>query len=460
MPIHAVPKPGSDDLRLVTDQSAGPFSLNSMVNKDEILGYPLDNMHHLGEMLLQLRQKLGPDRKLTIFKSDIAEAYRLMPVHPYWQIKQVNTIDGMRHIDRNNAFGGTASGAIFVAFNSLVTWLAKNSFGIQHIAAYCDDSFGVQAADDVVFYLPYQRHLPRNQTVLLDLWTRLGIPFKEKKQTFGSPLTVIGIDVDANQMTLSLPPNARQKLLEELARWSARSCPEFPGSYRLKKWQALAGWINWSFNVYPLLRPCLNNLYAKISGKTKHNQKIWVNNAVRDNLAWAAEHIRKSSGIHLIRSLDWDPAFANAIIFCDACMDGMAFWYPNIKTGYYSPVPLESPKDVIYYYEALCVACAIKHASKILPFGAKLVVFTDNSNTVDMFNTLRCPPSYNFILRFTIDILIESDLSLRVIHVPGKENEVADSLSRQNFALCLSIVPEIKISSFEPPQLPLGAEKK
>ena len=57
MPIHAVPKPGSSDLRLVTDQSAGPFSLNSMVQRDEILGYPLDNMHHLSEMLLDLRNK-------------------------------------------------------------------------------------------------------------------------------------------------------------------------------------------------------------------------------------------------------------------------------------------------------------------------------------------------------------------------------------------------------------------
>jgi hypothetical protein len=92
MPIHAVPKPGSSDLRLVTDQSAGPFSLNSMIERDEILGYPLDNMHHLGKMLLDLRKEVGPDRQLTIFKSDIAEAYRLMPVHPCWQIKQINTI--------------------------------------------------------------------------------------------------------------------------------------------------------------------------------------------------------------------------------------------------------------------------------------------------------------------------------------------------------------------------------
>ena len=34
MPIYAVPKPGSTDLRLVNNHSAGPYSLNSMINSD------------------------------------------------------------------------------------------------------------------------------------------------------------------------------------------------------------------------------------------------------------------------------------------------------------------------------------------------------------------------------------------------------------------------------------------
>ena len=44
MPIHAVPKPHSTDMRMVTDQSAGSFSLNSMILCSDIMGFPLDNM--------------------------------------------------------------------------------------------------------------------------------------------------------------------------------------------------------------------------------------------------------------------------------------------------------------------------------------------------------------------------------------------------------------------------------
>ena len=54
MLVHVVPKPHSSDLCLVTNQSAGDYSLNSMIHHDDITEYPLDNMTHLGEMLLVL----------------------------------------------------------------------------------------------------------------------------------------------------------------------------------------------------------------------------------------------------------------------------------------------------------------------------------------------------------------------------------------------------------------------
>jgi len=124
MPIFAIPKPHSTDLRMVTHQSAGTQSLNSMIPRDDIVGYPLDNLRHLGEFLLSMHRH-NPDAPRILFKSDVAEAYRLLPVHPYWQIKQVNRIDGLLHVDRNSAFGGRASGCNWISFMSLVSWIAK-----------------------------------------------------------------------------------------------------------------------------------------------------------------------------------------------------------------------------------------------------------------------------------------------------------------------------------------------
>ncbi|KAG2113133.1 uncharacterized protein F5147DRAFT_770991 [Suillus discolor] len=88
MLVHAVPKPGTSKFHLVTDHSAGLYALNSMISRDDIAGVTLDNVHHLGNGLRHYcRSHLGGD--LQLWKADVSEAYRHMPMHLLWQIKQV-----------------------------------------------------------------------------------------------------------------------------------------------------------------------------------------------------------------------------------------------------------------------------------------------------------------------------------------------------------------------------------
>ena len=76
--------------------------------------------------------------------------------------------------------------------------------------------------DNVKYYEPYGRLLPKHQKCLLDLWSSLGIPHKEKKQVHGSPLIIIGIDVDPNTtFPARHVDSSKQKLTDELALWSA-----------------------------------------------------------------------------------------------------------------------------------------------------------------------------------------------------------------------------------------------
>jgi len=58
-----------------------------MINRGDIKGFPLDDMRHLGAGLL-VHHKTNPSQCLVVFKSDIAEVYQLLPMHPLWQIKQ------------------------------------------------------------------------------------------------------------------------------------------------------------------------------------------------------------------------------------------------------------------------------------------------------------------------------------------------------------------------------------
>jgi hypothetical protein len=299
-----------------------------------------------------------------MWKSDIAEAYRLIPLHPHWQLKQVNTIDGLRYIDRTNPFGNSGAPAIFIAFNSLVAWIAKNKRGIRNLATYIDDSSGFDFEDDLLPYLPYQTSFPRHQTLLLELWDELSIPHKRKKQIFGSVIPVIGIDVDPNEMTLTLSPERRSDICDALYAWAIKPINGTKANYQLKHWQQMAGWLNWAFNVFPLLRPCLNNFYHKMSGTHNPTRRIWVNNAIRDDFTWAARHIESSSGVHIFRSSDWEPMSADFTLYCDACPEGLGFWYPSTCLGFYAPTPKDSQISVIFYFEALCVFCALKDVAQ------------------------------------------------------------------------------------------------
>ena len=463
MPIHAVPKPHSTDLRLVTNHSAGNFSLNSMIKREDICGFPLDNMTHLGEMLLKKRKEF-PDEELMLFKSDISDAYRHLPMHPLWQVKQINTIQGQRHVDRRNCFGGKGSGSLFVAFNSLVTWVGKNVCRVTDLGTYSDDSFGVDLARNVTFYKPYCRFMPTNQVKLLTLWDRLGIPHKEKKQLFGTNLTIIGIEVDANNLTLTLPEQNKLELiatLEDFARM-----PEKSGvRHSLREFQHLAGWFNWALNVYPLLKPALSNVYAKMghSKPDKPLTKLYVNNSIRSDLLWAVNHIKRLPGTRVLQSLDWDPDNADLVAYCDASLDGLGYWFPGLSAGFWSVIPDDHPKDTIFYFEALSVLSAILHSTS---FGfpiTKLTVYTDNLNTVQIFNSFSALPTYNEILKTTVDHLlsdINNPIQLRVIHVPGHSNTVADALSRGELHTAVDAVPGIVIDLFTPPRIrrELGAD--
>ena len=111
MPLWVVPKPHSNKLRMVVDQSAEPFSQNSLIPADAG-SIHLDNLHDLGTILRRVHSQ-HPFSRLTLWKSDVSRAYRLAPVHPLWQIRQIVSFGGNRHVDRCNNFGNRAGGHIW-----------------------------------------------------------------------------------------------------------------------------------------------------------------------------------------------------------------------------------------------------------------------------------------------------------------------------------------------------------
>ncbi|KJA17149.1 hypothetical protein HYPSUDRAFT_146829 [Hypholoma sublateritium FD-334 SS-4] len=140
----------------------------------------------------------------------------------------------------------------------------------------------------------------------------------------------------------------------------------------------------------------------------------------------------------------------------------MGFWDVERNLGFYAPAssfPNALP-NLIFHFKALCVLSALHHICQKSSSKHRIIIHTNSSNMFDIFNSLRCQPTYNHILKSAVNLLISGAHNHRVLHIPGIQNCIADTLSRFDFARAESISHSIKIQSFQPPQVMMGPAKK
>ena len=120
--------------------------------------------------------------------------------------------------------------------------------------------------------------------------------------------------------------------------------------------------------------------------------------------------------------------------------------------------PPAPPKfdDVIFWFEAVTVLSALDWAASLTRPPSRLAIFTDNLNTVQVFESLRSGGGYEELLLRACGILIRSGIDLRVWHVPGERNVMADALSRGLRHVVRLYDPHVVFFDFIPPQATLG----
>jgi hypothetical protein len=220
----------------------------------------------------------------------------------------------------------------------------------------------------------------------------------------------------------------------------------------LKCFQQIAGWVNWSLNVFPLPKPALSNVYEKTSGKDNPHAGIFVNQAIICDLLWFLDHLSCSSGILLIETHVWEPKNANLVAYCNPSLEGLGFHFPALSIGCQSSLLTHGPTGNILYLKALCIYWAIKYAES-QGFQGKLLVFTDSNNSYNIFNTLCVKPLYNEIVKATVDILLHTKIQLWVTWIDGKTNVVADALSCWRNEVVFNMCPDLCIDPFPTPNI-------
>jgi hypothetical protein len=346
-----------------------------------------------------------------------------------------------------------------MAFMGLVTWIAIYIRGIAHLKDYVNNAFSFELQSNRLFYPPYRCSFPTKQTRLLQLWDELGIPHDKEKQEFGSTLRIIGFVVDPNAMTVTMDSDQRKELVELIRVFAVA------GKKRtLKEFQKIAGHVNWALNVFSHLKPGLLAVYAKTAGKDRDLATIRVSAPVVHELNWIAQRFEFSSGVHFLKTVEWDPRSADSdalSVFTDASALGLAFFVPASKLAFQCPCPPDILSEHIFFSEALAVCSVFHYVKSAADINTKrLVIYSDNMNTVDIFNSLRAIAPYNQLLISAIDIVLDHDLDFRVLHIRGVDNPIADAISRFKNDLAVSLCPGLVIRNFEPPRDALGVRRK
>jgi hypothetical protein len=117
---------------------------------------------------------------------------------------------------------------------------------------------------------------------------------------------------------------------------------------------------------------------------------------MRRELLWFIDYVKRSTD--MLKSVEWSPydKMATTLIgYSEVSGVGMGIWFPGEHAGFQCPLSSDGPKDLIFFYEALAICSAFHLGTKYA--CDHIAIYSDNTNAVDMFSSLRAKRVYNSI---------------------------------------------------------------
>ncbi|GAA5909683.1 hypothetical protein JCM5296_006730 [Sporobolomyces johnsonii] len=446
-PQFAVRRDGSEP-RMVDDHSAS--GLNDGVGEAPATYDRVDLLVRLLRYAGLVANELPPET--TLWKLDVSSAFKLLPMSPFWQARQVMVVayrDSAGrlaprfHVQHRAAFGSRASPYLWTSVMSGVMWVVqKRSVAfVPHPLFYMDDAYNpdFSGQTEVVVHSGEAREVPAGQAATIRVWDELGVDWKWKKAEHGRRLTITGLVVDLDERTITLPPDAVERFATSVSNFLDRS----KGRQRpLRAWRQITGWANWALTVRPWSRPLLSPLFQKLGRAHSAYAEVFVNQEVRFALETFVAELRTGEPLSMVDPAltDWRPSDADLTIFTDACLEttakdgsGLGFWYDEPGGGgtrRFASRPLVRYSN-IGYAESLAVASAILHALKQPSRVERLLVRTDSATAAYAFDgggSRR--EDIAELVKTVYAALRERRVDLRVSHIRGTQNVTADRLSR------------------------------
>ena len=366
-PLGLIPKKSPGEWRLIQNLS---FPKGTSVNdcmSDEHKRVSYEDFDHV----MLIIQRLG--RGCWIAKSDMAHAFKLLPVDPESYKFLGFKFKNKYFYDKTMVMGAANSCSNFELLSSALQWILANKFNVSHVS---------HILDDFQFFSMDKNVCASYQTAFHKLCQQIGVPIKHTKTVY--PCQVIelhGLKVDTQARTISLPEDKTVKAIKLLTRHSSRK------KITLKELQSLIGVLSFATRAVEGGRAFLRRLIDLTIGVKYPNHHIRLNNEARKDMeAWLI-FLNNFNGILYFRRVDWDSSDTLSL-FTDSSNWGFAAVYrdkwtygtwPHLWSGYHITVkemypimlalalwaPMLANRRVIFVTDNQAVAyCIRKQTSK------------------------------------------------------------------------------------------------
>lgn len=299
-PLGLVPKSDGTKRRIHHLSSPDGTSVNDFINPDSYtISYStLDDA-------IQLIRKMGPSGGAIMFKRDLKDAFRHIPVSPLDRQLLGFTWEGTHYVENRLPFGLRSSPRLFNYFAEGLHWICEAQFGWGLI----------HYLDDFLFIFPAGTPpsvIDQAESRFDALCTALGLTIKHSKDQRGFIVDFAGFELNSLDMRVRL---TRSKLEKAKALLSRLTLPT-TNSIRLEDLQKLTGYFQFISRITPYGNIHLRYLYAAQS---------WfnVNSSLQTLQPRLYPNTRRRITAHMKEELDW----WKAIVF-DSDWEGTSIRQP------------------------------------------------------------------------------------------------------------------------------------
>ena len=347
-------------------------------------------------------------------KTDIASAYRIVPVNPDDYRLLGMEWRGRYFYDKCLPMGCASACAIFQRFSDAINQVARD---------LCVGGEICNVLDDFLVVSKSEANCREDLEGFLDLAKHIGIPIaKEKTEGPLRVMVFLGIEIDVVARELRLPMgkvvDCRQLLISFLARQKAT----------LRELQSLIGKLSFACCVLVPGRAFLRRLINLTVGVRSPFYRIRLTAGCKEDIRVWVQFLDNYNGRSMFLEESWS-VLSERHVYTDAS-GSVGFGGLFGGQWFQGTWPRQWSERGITFKEVYPILVAVQVWGPQLA-NRRLLCHTDNMAVMESLNsmTCRCPWTMEAI-RMIVGLCLTHNILLRAAHIPGVQNELADALSR------------------------------